>query len=110
MGFTFYPPAAQKKLGSPWVGPQQVVRQATGHTVGIQRGSDTPIIFIHADDLKICPAPANVGWTSGVRVQWHFVRALLSETMHLIRPHVLPFDAIWMTPLTSRTISYRHSL
>ena len=39
----YYPPAAQHKLGSPWVGPHQVVRQATGHTVGIQRirpGSD----------------------------------------------------------------------
>ena len=61
----YYPPAAQKKLGSPWVGPQQVVRQATGHTVGIQKGPDTPIIFIHVDDLKVCPAPANVGWTPG---------------------------------------------
>ena len=45
----YYPPAAQKKLGSPWVGPQQVVRQATVHTVGIQKGPDTPIIFIHVD-------------------------------------------------------------
>ena len=51
----YYPPAAQKKLGSPWVGPQQVVRQATGHTVGIQKGPDTPIIFIHVDDLKVVP-------------------------------------------------------
>ena len=33
----YYPPAVQHKLGSPWVGPQQVVRQATGHTVGIQK-------------------------------------------------------------------------
>ena len=61
----FYLPAAQKKLGSPWVGPQQVVRQATGHTVGIQKGPDTPIIFIHVDDLKICPAPMNASWTPG---------------------------------------------
>ena len=53
----YYLPAAQKKLGSPWVGPQQVVRRATGHTVGIEKGPDTPIIFIHIDDLKICPAP-----------------------------------------------------
>ena len=57
----YYPPAAQKKLGSPWVGPQQGVRQATGHTVGIQK--DTPIIFIHVDDLKICPTPQKVSWT-----------------------------------------------
>ena len=51
----YYPPAAQKKLASPWIGPQQVVRQATGHTVGIQRGPDAPIFFIHVDDLKLCP-------------------------------------------------------
>ena len=61
----YYPPAAQKKLGSPWVGPQHVVRQATGHPVGIQKGPDTPIIFIHVDDLKVCPAPQNVSWTPG---------------------------------------------
>ena len=59
----YYLPAAQTKLGSPWVGPQQVVREATGHTVSIQKGPDTPVIFIHIDDLKICPAPANAGWT-----------------------------------------------
>ena len=79
----FYPPtAAQKKLGSPWVGPQQVVRQATGHTVGIQRGPDTPIIFIHVDDLKICRTLAGLRdhrqRSHYVRVQWHFVRVLLS--------------------------------
>ena len=61
----YYPPAAQKKLGSPWVGPQQVVRQATGHTVDIQKGPDTPIIFIHVDDLKLCPTPENACWTPG---------------------------------------------
>ena len=61
----YYPPAAQKKLGSPWVGPQQVVRQATGHTVGIQKGPDTPIVFIHIDDLKVCPAPRDINWTPG---------------------------------------------
>ena len=61
----YYPLVAQKKLGSPWVGPQQVVRQATGHTVGIQKGPDTPIIFIHVDDLKLCPAPRDSQWTPG---------------------------------------------
>ena len=60
----YYPPAAQKKLGFPWVGPQQVVRQA-GHTVGIQKGPDTPIICIHVDDLKLCPTPGNACWTLG---------------------------------------------
>ena len=54
------PPAAQKKLGSPWVGPQQVVRQATGHTVVIQKGPDTPIVFKHAP-----PPPRDINWTPG---------------------------------------------
>ena len=61
----YYPTVAQKKLGSPWVGPHQVVRQATGHTVGIQKGPDAPIIFIHVDDLKLCPAPRETQWTPG---------------------------------------------
>ena len=61
----YYPPVAQKKLGSPWVGSQQVVRHATGHTVGIQKGPDAPIIFIHVDDLKLCPAPRETQWTPG---------------------------------------------
>ena len=60
----YYPPAAQRSLGSPWVGPHQVVRQATGHTVGIQKGPNTPIFFIHVDDLKLCPA-RDVAWTPG---------------------------------------------
>ena len=62
----YYPPAAQHKLGSPWVGPHQVVRQATGHTVGIQRDADKPIIFVHVDDLKLCPGPQEIAWTPRV--------------------------------------------
>ena len=42
-----------------------MIRQATGHTVGIQKGPDTPIIFIHVDDLKLCPAPRDIQWTPG---------------------------------------------
>ena len=43
-----------------------MVRQATGHTVGIQKGPDAPIIFIHVDDLKLCPAPPReTQWTTG---------------------------------------------
>ena len=62
----YYPPAAQHKLGSPWVGPHQVVRQATGHTVGIQWDADKPIIFVHLDDLKLCPGPQEIAWTPRV--------------------------------------------
>ena len=66
----YYPPAAQKKLGSPWVGPQQVVRKATGHTVGILKDPEAPIIFIHVDDLKICPSPGRPGWTPEPSTAW----------------------------------------
>ena len=58
----YYPPAAQHKLGSPWIGPHQVVRQATGHTVGIQRDSEKPIVFVHVDDPKLCPGPQDISW------------------------------------------------
>ena len=61
----YYPPAAQRKLGSPWIGPSQVVRQATGHTVVIQKGPEKPIVFVHADDLKLCPAPRDIAWSPG---------------------------------------------
>ena len=33
------------------------------HTVGIQRSVDKPIIFVHGDDLKLCPGPHDVSWT-----------------------------------------------
>ena len=62
MGAPLLPPAGQKKLGSPWIGPQQVIRKATGHTVGIEKDLEAPIIFIHVDDLKICPPPSRSGW------------------------------------------------
>ena len=42
-----------------------MVRQTTGHTVGIQKGPDAPIIFIHVDDLKLCPALRETQWTPG---------------------------------------------
>ena len=61
-----YPPAAQHKLGSPWIGPQQVVRQATGHTVGIQKEPENPIVFVHVDDLKLCSGPQDISWLPGV--------------------------------------------
>ena len=87
----YYPPAAQKKLGSPWVGPQQVVRQATGHTVGFQKGPDTPIVFIHVDDLKICLAPVMwIGFQNRrqrnhyVSVQWPFDQILISVNLSLL--------------------------
>ena len=54
----YYPPAAQHKLG-----PHQVVRQAT---VGIQKDPEKPIVFVHVDDLKLCPGPQDISWVPGV--------------------------------------------
>ena len=62
----YYPPAAQHKLGSPWIGPQQVIRQATGHTVGIQKEPEKHIMFVHVDDLKLCPGSQDISWVTGV--------------------------------------------
>ena len=58
----YYPSAAQHKLGSPWIGPNQVVRQANGHT----RSPEKPIAFVHVDDLKLCTGPEDVSWNPGV--------------------------------------------
>ena len=60
----YCPPAAQHKLGSPWIGPtcNQVVRQATGHMVGIQRSPEKPIVFVHVYDLKLCPGPEDLAF------------------------------------------------
>ena len=33
------------------------------NTVGIQKDPEAPIVFIHVDDLKICPPPGRSGWT-----------------------------------------------
>ena len=62
----YYTVAAQHKLGSPWIGPNQVVRQATGYTVGIQRDPEKPIVFVHVDDLKLCPGPEDVKWSPDI--------------------------------------------
>ena len=65
MGFTLLPTGGSEKVGIPLGGPHQVVRQATGHTVVIEKGPDTPVIFIHVDDLKLCPATRDIQWTPG---------------------------------------------
>ena len=85
----YYPPAAHNKLGFPWIGPQQVVRKATGHTVGIQKDPEAPIIFIHVDNLKICPPPSRPGWTPEPS------KAIIRTHHHL----VLTFTSSWTNPL-----------
>ena len=68
----YYPPAAQHRLGSPWIRPNQVVRQGTDHTVGIQRGPEKPIVVVHVDDLKLCPAPRDISWNPGTSTSKSF--------------------------------------
>ena len=96
----YYPPAAQKKLGSPWVGPQLVVRQATGHTVGIHKDSKAPIIFIHVDDLKLCPAPPDTQWTPGPSI----AKSLCASTV-AFRPgsHICETDSTPSVAVSSWT-------
>ena len=103
----YYPPAAQHQLGSQWIGPNQVVRQATGHTVGIQRDQQKPIVFVHVDDLKLCPTPDDVNGvlTSPllnhcVLVQWLSDRALMSVILHQHRPSMCLVGRTW--PVTIR--------
>ena len=93
----YYPPVAQHKLGSPWIGPNQVVRQATGHTVGIQKGPENPIVFVHVDDLKLCPAPQDVSWNPAVST----AKSLCASTV-AFRPGSHVSD---MTPTPSVDVS-----
>ena len=92
-----YPLAAQHKLGSPWVGSQQVVRQATGHTVGIQKDPKKHIVFVHVDDLKQYPGPQDVSWVPGVPT----AKSLCSSTV-AFRPDSHVSD---MTPDPSADVS-----
>ena len=80
----YYPPPPSPpppcKLGSPWIGPHQVVRQATGHTVGIQRDPEKPIVFVHVGDYVRDPRTFHgfqvfLLLTLYVRVQWLSDRA-----------------------------------
>ena len=87
----YYLPAAQHKLGSPWIGPNQVVRQTTGHAVGIQKGTEKPIVFVHVDDLKLCPSPQDVSWNPGIST----AKSLCASTV-AFRPgsHVTPTPSV----------------
>ena len=58
----YYPPAAQCKLGSRWVGPQQVIRQATGHPEGTGR----PNYINSCGRFKVMSGPRDVAWTTGL--------------------------------------------
>ena len=56
----YYPPAAQKKLGSPWVGPQQVA------TPSAYRRDRTPPLYSYTSmTLNCAPPPRETQWTPG---------------------------------------------
>ena len=95
------PNITQHKLGSPWIGPNQVVRQATGHTVGIQRDQQKPIVFGHVDDLN--QLRPNGAWMCQplnhcVLVQWFSDRALKSVMLRLHRLLVCPIGGHGQSP------------
>ena len=56
----YYPPAAQHKLGRPWIGPFLVVHNAQGWTVGIQRAPLGEVKWVHIDHLKPCTTPEGI--------------------------------------------------
>ena len=128
-----YPPAAQKKLGSPWVGPQQVVRQATGHTVGTERTGHSYCIHTRGwfenlsrpgerwlnswtvdSEVIVCEYS---GISSGICCQWLRLNPI-SDCIYLRQCisyahafcHSMQFRWPHWRSLTSRTISYHHSL
>ena len=61
----YYSPAKKCKLD--WIGPYLVVSLA-GWAVGIQSQSDSPIIFVHCQELKKIPHPSGlVSWIDAAR-------------------------------------------
>ena len=56
----YYPPAAQLKLGSPWIGPNQVLRQATGHGVSTAKSLCASTVAFtpgsHVSDITLTPS------------------------------------------------------
>ena len=53
----YYPLEAQHKLGSPWIGSNQVVQQDTGHMVGIQKGPGEAYSVCSCGRFETLPSP-----------------------------------------------------
>ena len=58
----YYPPAAQKKLGPPWIGPNKSSAKLPAIQWAFKRDRTSPLC-LSMDDLKICPPPRHTGWT-----------------------------------------------
>ena len=98
----YYPPAAQHKLGSPWIGPNQVVRQATGHIVGIQKGPENLLcLFMWTIWNSAQPhetshgIPALRHLNHYVPVQWLSDRVLILVTLPLHRQWIYQIGMRW---------------
>ena len=90
----YYPPAAQHKLWSPWIGPNQVIRQATGHARGIQKN----LLYLYTWTIWNCVRARK---TSNGILAFLLLnhcalsdRALMSVTLHQHRPWMCP-RRIW---------------
>ena len=63
----YYPPAKKCKFDSVWVGPYLVV-SLVGWALGIQKHPDSPILFVHCQDMKKVPQPSGVmSWIKALR-------------------------------------------
>ena len=86
----YYPPAAQKKLGSPWVGPQLVVRPAT---LWVYKRTQMPPLSSYTWMTLNCAQLPRIHFgpqdhlqlNHCVLVQWHFVRDHI--LVKQIQPH-----------------------
>ena len=41
-------------------------RSSSHWSYGIQKEPEKPIVFVHVDDLKLCPGPQDISWVPGV--------------------------------------------
>ena len=110
----YYPPAAQHKLGSPWIGPNQVVRQATGHRVGVKWSPDistakslcaSTVAFrpgSHVGDVTSAPSVDVSGWEDVA--SHHSSQAAVGE---LDRP--IDLTGHLLSPFFVRNIDYMDS-
>ena len=66
MGVTLLPPScsAQVGLSLDWTSSSR----SSGHRSyrWYPKGPKKPIVFVHVDDLKLCPGPQDISWVPGV--------------------------------------------
>ena len=65
----YYTPAKKCKLYSAWIGPYMIV-SLIGWALGIQRDSESPIVIVHCQDIKVPLPPGAVSWLSTTAFLW----------------------------------------